>query len=280
MGLFDIFKRKKKNEQEEAVQDKLIQENKAENGEESGVGEDVTAETDLTNDTAVELETETAEPETGLADTDDEVFAVEKTAAETETAEAAETEIIAETASVMPEAEDGVAENDDSMDEAEEIPAEQETEEAPADESTDGYVIDENDGSEEDCEKFVEKPKEKLGFFGRLKLGLKKTRDDFGGKMASVFTFGRTTLCPASTLFSADFPALTKIFTKIWKKPSFVPMSACGLLWNWQTDCVTVKKPIKSRTPKFCRRLWKKKLKAFCWQKAKNRTKSKLKTAS
>ena len=191
MGLFDIFKRKKKNEQEEAVQDKLIQENKAENGEESGVGEDVTAETDLTNDTAVELETETAEPETGLADTDDEVFAVEKTAAETETAEAAETEIIAETASVMPEAEDGVAENDDSMDEAEEIPAEQETEEAPADESTDGYVIDENDGSEEDCEKFVEKPKEKLGFFGRLKLGLKKTRDDFGGKMASVFTFGR-----------------------------------------------------------------------------------------
>ena len=191
MGLFDIFKRKKKNEQEEAVQDELIQENKAENGEESGVGEDVTAETDLTNDTAAELETETAEPETKLEGIADEAFVAEKAAAETETAEAAETEIIAETASVMPEAEDGVAENDDSMDEAEEIPAEQETEEAPADESTDGYVIDENDGSEEDCEKFVEKPKEKLGFFGRLKLGLKKTRDDFGGKMASVFTFGR-----------------------------------------------------------------------------------------
>ena len=152
MGLFDIFKRKKKNEQEEAVQDELIQENKAENGEESGVGEGMcTAETDLANDAAAELETETAEPETKLEGIADEAFVAEKAAAETEKlAEAAETEIIAETASVMPEAEDGVAENDDSMDEAEEIPAEQETEEAPADESTDGYVIDENDGGEEE----------------------------------------------------------------------------------------------------------------------------------
>ncbi len=34
-------------------------------------------------------------------------------------------------------------------------------------------------------------PEEKLSFFGRLKKGLQKTREDFGGKMASVFTFGR-----------------------------------------------------------------------------------------
>lgn len=45
-------------------------------------------------------------------------------------------------------------------------------------------VIDEYD-------EMPEEPEEKLGFFGRLKKGLQKTRADFNGKMASVFTFGR-----------------------------------------------------------------------------------------
>lgn len=36
-----------------------------------------------------------------------------------------------------------------------------------------------------------ENPERKIGFFGRLKKGLQKTRADFNGKMASVFAFGR-----------------------------------------------------------------------------------------
>lgn len=111
-------------------------------------------------------------------------------------------EIPEETEAVTVEAESLEESLENTADLVEEIPEETVVEEVAREvvEETvgDEAVVNDNESAEtfgdsviEEYDEVEEVPKEKISFFSRLKKGLQKTRSDFGGKMASVFTFGR-----------------------------------------------------------------------------------------
>lgn len=153
MGLFDIFKKKKNNvdEENEIIEDGQETQDSAEVSDKNPDNTD----SDIIND-------EIDEPSEIFSTDDIQPLESEKPL---ETEEIEEQSPISEKDVTEESAEPAISDN---IEEAEII----------ADNITAVQEEEKNEG-------------EKLGFFGRLKRGLKKTREDFGGKMAGVFTFGR-----------------------------------------------------------------------------------------
>ena len=182
MGFFDIFKKKKNvQNEEEIIVDNETAEAEEQAAEAEAPAEQANTEVEVTTEEAVDaadIAVDTANEPTAddvvkaedTAEVEDVVEDMAKEEAEAE-AEAEETvsEIVEET-----------ADNSEAVDEIE-VEINEETE---ASQQFGASVIDEN-------EELPEAEKPKMGFFSRLKKGLQKTREDLGGKLASVFTIGR-----------------------------------------------------------------------------------------
>lgn len=173
MGLFDIFKKKKNTETNENEQFTNTE----------NLNGDTAEPSEFTDES--EIISETAETKNENAPIKESDILTERNATEDVVADPVDVDIIeiAEKNNENNEisengfsAEANTAQNQNGLDSAETS--------NPDLESFGNSVIEEYD-------EYEEKPKEKISFFSRLKKGLQKTRSDFSGKMASVFTFGR-----------------------------------------------------------------------------------------